>query len=247
MFQNLHPGQRLNLELDAGHLHLVVEVAGDRAGDLHLGVEQAFEGTFIVAIDDCLHRPAIQEYAKESEAQRRCWVVGFEIGGANHAAQSNQLAIGLGTDHLLEAGLQGLGQWAVTYDGDVTANHEGPKTFAHGSAHQDAIAGSKLQGFGSKNEDRVVAVLHKEVTVVRVVVGDGGFEDDRRVFACLIVVQRGRGVQRGQSGRRIGPRAGSAQQKHREPGNHPLHIAAQESWMTRNRPYGSLSAEGGEE
>ena len=111
----------------------------------------------------------------------------------------------------------------MTNDGDVTANHEGPKTFVHGSANQDAIAGSKLMGSGSKNKDRVVAVLHKEVSVVRVVVGDGAFEDDRRVFAGLIVGQRGRGVQRGQSGRRIGPGARSAQTKHREQGDHPFH------------------------
>ncbi len=189
------------MEHDAGHLHLVVKVTGDCAGDLDFSVEQSFEGAFIVAIDDRLYRAAINEHAKVSVALRR-WVVGLEVGGLDHGAHGDQLAIGVSTDHLLEAGLQGFGQRMATEKRDFVAYYKGPKAFPHGSAHLDAISWSKLQVCGGKNKDRIVAILDKEVIIGPPEVGDGGFEGGRRMLGGVLVRDGGCGVQRNRGRRR---------------------------------------------
>ena len=153
------------MQQNTGHLHLVVEVPGDRARDLHLSVKEVFEGALILGIDVCVNGSTVDDHAKIASWNWRSRVR-HKIGGADQGMHSDELAIGLSADHLLEGGLDGLGQCSVTDDGDIPAIYIRPEAFMGGSTHQDAIAGNEFRICGGVHINGYVAILHKEIFVV---------------------------------------------------------------------------------
>ena len=114
------------------------------------------------------------------------------------AAHGDELAIGIGANHLLKGGLLGFRQRAVAQAGDVRALDVGTEAFVHSTAHPDAIARNEFEVRAGVHIDRIVPVLYKQISVVPSVISDGSFEGHRRVLAGFGVGKSGRGMQRGQ-------------------------------------------------
>jgi len=139
-----------------------------------------------------------------------CLRVGGKIGGLDHGPDGDKSAIGFGANHLVKAGLKGLGQRAVAQERDFGPFYKRTEAFMHSSIHADAIAGDKFVHGGGVHINRRILILDKEVFFIRAVVGDRGFEGDRWVLAGLRVSEESRSLQCRDLARRLRPRAQSA-------------------------------------
>ena len=194
--QNLHIVKRWKLQHDSCKLHLVVEDSRYNPGDFHFGAKQYFELTGVAAEGHRVNRAAVHEQFQVSAGQI---LVLHRVRASDRGLNCDQHAVALGADELCKVRFHGLERSAVVKQGDAVAHHIRTEAIARLSPHQHSIAGSQALIWFALHIKGLIALLHKEIKAVVVIVRNRSLEGHGQPLSGLCVGEGAYGVQSGPS------------------------------------------------
>jgi hypothetical protein len=129
------------MELDPGHLHLVVERSRSHPGDVHFCVRQAFKLARIVVLHQCVDISVVRNQLQVHASRIR---PRHKVGGSDHGTNGDQHGIVLGANQLVVSGWHRIGQRAMGEQSYVASDHDGAKAVPRIPPNQHPIAGPKF-------------------------------------------------------------------------------------------------------